>query len=575
MQLLSNEHYHSRRSPVTAHRGMVASSQPLANAAGVRVLEAGGTAADAAVAVAAALQVTQPCSTGLGGDAFWLYHDAENGLIHAANGSGRSPNELTLEAARTAAGGRTERPLRLPPYHAHCVTVPGAPAAWQDLLDRFGSLPRADVIAPAIALAEGGFPVGPLTAGWWTEHAAQQLATQPHGHELMILEPQPHQGRNAPAAARGPRPGERMRLPTLAWSLQQFADLGADPFYRGEIAVRIVAAVRAAGGLLSADDLAAHETAFVEPLTIQYGGAMVWECPPNGHGLAALIALGILREYETGPGRVAAAGAGEPASAGFTPSASQYHRMIEAMRFGFLAAAEYVADPDTAPAPVSALLSTGELAARATCITEDARIADLPTPAPHNAGSDTVYFCTADRFGNLCSFINSNYMGFGTGIVPEGCGFSLQNRGHGFVLAENHPNALAPRKRPYHTIIPGMITGADGSVTAFGVMGGMMQPQGHLQTAVALLNDGLDPQAALDRPRFQLADGDPNGQVLLEDSVPDATAELLRTKGHRVRFVGGSERAIFGLGAIIRRDPDGTLWGASDPRGDGAAAGAL
>ncbi len=585
MRVVSNEHFHSRRSPAVGRGGMVASSQPLATAAGVRILDGGGTAADAAVAVAAALQVTQACSTGLGGDVFWLYYDAGAGRIYGANGSGCSPAALTLEIAReTALNAREETPnhgdkghgcfegrLRLPRFHAHTVTVPGAPAAWQALLERFGVLSRAQVVAPAIALATNGFPVAPLTAGWWHRGVKRQLCRQQYGYELMAGLPPASGAADSSAASdsesrntgRGPHPGEVLQLPTLAWSLRQFAEHGADAFYRGDIAERIVEAVRTAGGLLSMADLANHETRAVEPIGIEYQGATVWECPPNGQGLAALVALGVFREYEAISG-------GRVHSTHALPVAD-YHTMIEAMRFGFAAAAEYVADPETAPVPISELLAQYQLAERAALIRTGHRIEQFPSPAPGKAGDDTVYFCTADRYGNVCSFINSNFVGFGTGIVPRGCGFALQNRGQGFVLEQGHRNTLAPRKRPYHTIIPGMITAAGGGITAFGVMGGMMQPQGHLQTAVAMLRDDLDPQAALDRPRFQLSEGEPDGEVLLEDSLGSEVVAGLQAKGHRVRIIGGSERAAFGLGAIITRTPDGTLWGGADPRGDGVA----
>ncbi len=554
----------------------MASSQPLANAAGVQVLERGGTAADAAVATAAALQVTQPCSTGLGGDAFWLYHCADDGKLYAANGSGRSPAALTLETAQGVAAAEAgagadadagEEPRRLPPFHAHTVTVPGAPAAWQTLLERFGSLARAEVLSPAVALARDGFPVAPLTAGWWTEGARRQLAGRRHGHELIPA----GAAADSPAAAGSVETGERIRIPTLAWSLSQFAAHGAEPFYRGEIAERIVAAVRDEGGVLSMSDLASHQTEMVEAIGLSYHGATVWECPPNGQGLAALVALGVLREFEAASAHPA--GLGAP-----SPHADEYHAMIEAMRIGFTAAEAYIADPAAAEIPVPELLSPSELAGRARLIEPKHRLSTLPSPAPGalgTPGADTVYFCCADRFGNVCSFINSNFMGFGTGIVPRGCGFSLQNRGHGFVLDEQHPNALEPGKRPYHTIIPGMITHDSGAVTAFGVMGGMMQPQGHLQTVVALLRDRFDPQTALDRARFQLADGRPEGELLLEDAAGHDVVRDLTEKGHRVRTVGGSARSVFGLGAIVHREPNGTLWGASDPRGDGAAAAAL
>ena len=597
--VLSSERYRSRRSPVLGTGGAVASSQPAATRAGLQILDAGGSAADAAVAVAAALQVTQACSTGLGGDAFMLYYEAGAGAgagaagngagkIHALNGSGRSPGALTLaEALRVAPGGaagqgggegsgrqegsgistpRAETPT-LPLFHAHTVTVPGAAAAWEETHRAFGRLSFAEVLAPAIRLAREGFPVAPYTSWWWSRGAERQLSKTAHGHELMI-------------DRRGPEPGEILRLPTLAATLEALARDGAEVFYRGSIAERIVAAVREAGGLMTLEDLAAHRSEWVEPIGVEFAGHRVWECPPNGQGIAALMALGIYDAALGAAGAGAAdggsgagdAGRGGEGRAGAGESgAGDYHLMVEAMRLGFADARRYVADPAAVPVPTAGMIDPAYLASRAALI-DPARareLAEAGTP-PGGVGDDTVYFSVVDAEGNACSFINSNYMGFGTGIVPEGCGFSLQNRGHGFVLEEGHPNALAPGKRPYHTIIPGMITRQDGSLAAaFGVMGGMMQPQGHLQVADALLRRGIDPQAALDRERFQLADGDPNGRVLLEEASP--VEGELRDRGHQLQLVSGRQRAAFGLGQVIWREPEGVLWCGSDPRGDGLA----
>jgi len=532
--------YNSRRSPVLATGGMVASSQPPATMAGVEVLQAGGNAADAAVAIAAALNVTQPCSTGLGGDVFCLYYDAAERRVRALNGSGRSAAALTMD--RVEAQGLTGR---LPDQHPHSVTVPGAAAAWEDVVAALGRLPLADVLAPAIRLAERGFPVAPCAARWWQQGAEAQLRKHRCGGELMI-------------DGRGPRAGEVMRLPALARSMRVLAERGSRAFYQGEIAERIVAAVAEEGGALTMDDLAAHRSEWVEPIGIDYRGVRVWQCPPNGQGLAALLALGIARQFDV---------ASLPAD-GFR----RYHVLIEAMRLAFADAAEVVADPQHASAPIEHLLGDDYLAGRAKQI-DLSRANRTPQPGPAAAGTDTVYFCTADGEGNACSFINSNYMGFGTGIVPEGCGFSLQNRGCGFVLRRGHPNCLAPRKRPYHTIIPGMATAADGSLyAAFGVMGGMMQPQGHQQVVVAMVDDDLDPQAALDRPRFQLRGGSPGGQVLLEEGLDASVIEQLNAAGHEVRVLSGPARATFGLGQIIRRAA-GVYWAGSDARGDGMAVG--
>ena len=546
VRVASNDHYIGRRSPVLSTRGMVASSSPQASLFGLRMLAAGGTAADAAVATAAGLQVTMPCQTGLGGDCFVLYYEAATGAVHALNGSGRSPRALSLELLR-----RQGLAAALPAGHAHNVTVPGAPAAWADLQARFGALSREQVVAPAAELAAGGYPVAPITARLW-QAAAGQLQAARGGAELL-------------AQGRAPRAGEVMRIPTLAASLRAWGTAGAAPFYTGTIAEQVVAAVRAAGGALAMEDLAAHRSEWVQPLAVDYRGKRVWECPPNGQGLAVLVALQLLARFEL------------PAAAGPHPDADRYHLLIECMRRGFAVAAQHVADPEHAALPLQQCLSADYAAALARHV--DPRRAGAPPvggeePVP---AADTVYLCAADAAGNACSFIGSNYMSFGTGIVPQGCGFSLQNRGAGFSLDPRHVNALAPAKRPYHTIMPGLITNPDGSLqAAFGVMGGFMQPQGHLQVVSALVDDAVDPQAALDRPRFQLSAASPAAlpaaPVALEEGLEQVAADLER-RGHQVRVAAGPERPGFGRGQVIWRAPEGVLWGGSDPRADGCALG--
>ena len=525
---------------------MVASSSPQASLFGLRMLANGGSAADAALAAAAGLQVTMPCQTGLGGDCFVLYYEAATGTVHALNGSGRSARALSLDLLRRQGLGAA-----LPAGHAHNVTVPGAPAAWADLHARFGALPRAQVVGPAAELAAAGYPVAPITAGLW-QAAAGQLQANRHGAELLT------QGR-------APRAGEVMRIPTLAASLRAWGEAGAAPFYTGPIAERVVAAVQAAGGVLAPEDLAAHRSEWVQPLSVDYRGKRVWECPPNGQGLAVLVALQLLSRFEL------------PAAAGPLPGADRYHLLIECMRRGFAAAAQHVADPEHATLPLQQCLSGDYAAALARHV--DPRRANPPAAGGGEpiAAADTVYLCASDAAGNACSFIGSNYMSFGTGIVPQGCGFSLQNRGAGFSLDPRHVNALAPAKRPYHTIIPGLITNADGSLqAAFGVMGGFMQPQGHLQVVSALVDDAVDPQAALDRPRFQLAAGNvaalPSAPVALEEGLERVAADLER-RGHRVRMAAGPARPGFGRGQVIWRTSEGVLWGGSDPRADGCALG--
>ena len=531
----------SRRSPVYARHGMVASSQPLATEAGVEVLRNGGNAADAAVATAAMLALTEPTSTGLGGDCFALFYDGGSGRISALNGSGRAPRGLSLDLLREQGFGRA-----LPPYHAHNVTVPGACAGWCDLIDRHGSLGMEVILAPAIHAAEEGFPVAPITAHYWAGGEGRQLASVRGGDQLLV------NGR-APAA------GEIFRNPGLAGTFRAIASGGKEAFYGGDLATRIAAAVQASGGVLTTEDLAAHRSTWDEPISAVYRGLRLWECPPNGQGLVALLTLNLLSHFDL------------PAQA---LGAERLHLLIEALRLAFADARRYVADPSQVDVPTNELLNAGYAARRARGI--DARRAHRRAAAGRlKAGSDTVYFSVLDGKGNACSFINSNYMGFGTGIVPDGTGFPLQNRGANFSLDAGHPNALAPGKRPYHTIIPALATREpDGSLYAcFGVMGGFMQPQGHVQVLLALL-DGLDPQAALDRPRICLDEGEPGGSVLLEEGIPGSTLSRLRRRGHRVQRVTGQARAVFGRGQVIRRDRDtGVLCGGSDPRADGCALG--
>ncbi|MEJ5198682.1 MAG: gamma-glutamyltransferase family protein [Anaerolineae bacterium] len=555
---MSHFRFNSRRSPVYGRRGMVAASQPLAVAAGLEILAAGGNAADAAIATAAALNVTEPTSTGIGGDCFALYYEAATGRITALNGSGRAPAGLTLERLRregfgveadddATVGTHGRAPLApLPPYHPYTITVPGACAGWCDLNARHGRLPLARVLAPAIRLAEEGFPVSPITAYHWARGAERQLAQAPGGRELTI-------------EGRAPRPGEIFRNPGLARTLRTVAEGGKDAFYRGPIAEAIAETVQRAGGCMTVEDLAGHTSTWDEPISVTYRGLRVWECPPNGQGMTALLALNILEGFDL---------------AALDPlSPERLHLEIEAMRLAFADARWYIADPRFTNIPIHHLLAKDYAADRRKLIHPHRATLDQRRGAPV-AGSDTVYFCTVDGEGNACSFINSNYMGFGTGIVPAGWGFTLQNRGHNFSLEPGHPNAVAPGKRPYHTIIPGLLTRASDNALLgpFGVMGGFMQPQGHMQVVIALADDGADPQAALDRPRFCIADGTAGGRVGLEDGIPAATVAALAEMGHVVEVVAGHERALFGRGQIILRDPaTGVLCGGSDPRADGCA----
>jgi gamma-glutamyltranspeptidase/glutathione hydrolase len=542
----------SRRSPVYGRNGIVATSQPLATAAGLEMLALGGNAADAAVAAAAALNVTEPTSTGIGGDMFALYFDANTKQVTALNGSGRAPAALTLE--QLAKDGVTDQ---LPPFHAHTVTVPGACAGWFDLVEKHGTLPMAGILVPAIRLASDGFPVAPLTSWFWKRGAGRQLKSAPNGHELTL-------------DGRGPEPGEIFRNVGLARTFSAIAEGGRQAFYEGEIAAAIVDILKQVGGRMTESDLAEHVSTWERPISVDYRGLRVYECPPNGQGLAALLALNILDGLDL--------------TAHASLSTERLHLVIEALRLAFADARWYVADPAFNDIPLEQLLSKKYADDRRKLINLTRATIDQKRGTPVSS-SGTVYLSVVDQWGNACSFINSNYMGFGTGIVPKGWGFTLQNRGHNFSLDPNHPNALAPRKRPYHTIIPAMVTrlpspvigrGAWGEgeslYASYGVMGGFMQPQGHVQVLSALVDDGLDPQSALDLPRFCIDADEAGGRVAIEEGMPEETIAGLEKLGHPIYKINGYERALFGRGQVILRNLlTGVLCAGSDPRADGCA----
>jgi gamma-glutamyltranspeptidase/glutathione hydrolase len=554
MRIMPTAAFPPRRSPVYSRRGMVATSQPLATTAGIEILSKGGNAADAAVAAAAALNVTEPTSTGIGGDMFALYFDGQTKRVTALNGSGRASSALTLERLKRE-GLLAES---LPPFHPHTVTVPGACAGWCDLIKKHGSLSMSEILAPAIRLAEEGFPVAPITAHFWARGAERQLKSALNGHELTI-------------DGRAPKAGEIFRNPGLARTFKVVAERGAQGFYQGSVAKSIVGVIKEAGGCLSTEDLASHTSTWDKPISVEYHDLRVYECPPNGQGITALIALNILEGFD-----LASLDATSP---------EKIHLMIEVMRLAFADAKWYVADPAFAKIPVKELLSKEYANERRKLINTQHATLDSLRGTPVSSSS-TVYLSVADGMGNACSFINSNYMGFGTGIVPKGWGFTLQNRGHNFSLDPNHPNALAPGKRPYHTIIPAMVTrrpspsgsGAGGEgeslYASYGVMGGFMQPQGHVQVLSALKDAGLDPQSALDVPRFCIDVDAAGGRVAIEEGMPKETTDALREMGHPLYEVGGYERALFGRGQVILRDAEtGVLCGGSDPRADGYAGG--
>lgn len=548
-----NTDFNSRRSPVYSKRGIVATSQPLATAAGIEILSKGGNAADAAVAAAAALNVTEPTSTGIGGDMFALYFDSKTKQVTALNGSGRASSLLTLDMLKKEnflADG-------LPPYHPYTITVPGACAGWCDLIEKHGSLSLTEILSPAIRLADEGFPVAPITAYFWRRGVERQLSKSLNGHELTI-------------DGRAPKAGEIFYNKGLANTFRLIAEKKAEGFYQGAIAEAIINVIKEAGGVMSHADLAEHTSTWENPISVNYHGLNVYECPPNGQGITALIALNILEGFDL--------------TSLDLLSPEKMHLMIEAMRLAFADASWYVADPAFAKIPMTELLSKEYANERRKLINLKRATIDQKRGTPV-ASSNTVYLSVVDGFGNACSFINSNYMGFGTGIVPKGWGFTLQNRGHNFSLDANHPNALAPKKRPYHTIIPAMVTrlpspdsgrrvGDEGEslYASYGVMGGFMQPQGHVQVLSALKDGGLDPQSALDLPRFCIDVGEAGGKVAIEEGMPVETIDKLKKMGHPIYEVTGYERALFGRGQVITRDNEsGVLCGGSDPRADGCA----
>ena len=529
--------FKSRRSMISARRGMVGASNPLAAQAGLNILRQDGNAADAAVATSAMMNVMDPGSCGIGGDCFALYYDAATKQVTALNGSGRAPQALTLETVREMGWDRMN------PRHAHSVTVPGAVRGWHDLLRRHGTMTLADVLQDAIHYAGDGYPTAPVVGLRW-ERSGAFLRSAANAEDYLP--------NGAP-----PEAGQIVRLPGLAKTLRAIAEGGPDAFYTGPVAEAIVKSLQDHGGLMTLADLENHRSTWDEPIHTDYRGVTIYECPPNGQGLTALIALNIAEQFDLAslpwdsPGRL--------------------HLMVESMRLAWADAHEYIADMRRADVPVEKLLSKAYAAGRAGLISNYHTMDPPPIAGELPGGSDTIYLSAVDGAGNACSFIKSLYMGFGVGIVAEGTGVWLQNRGAGFSLVPGHRNALAPGKRPYHTIIPGMAL-KDGELWAsFGVMGGFMQPQGHFQVISAMVDDALNPQEALNRPRWMIQNGDPGGALLIEEGTPFKTMADLAERGHRIQPEAGLGRGNFGRGQIIRVE-DGVLHGGSEPRADGQIA---
>jgi gamma-glutamyltranspeptidase/glutathione hydrolase len=528
----------AHRSTVYAPHGMIATSQPLATAAGLAVLQRGGNAIDAAVTAAAVLNVAEPMMTGIGGDMFAIVWSAKDRKLYGLNASGRAGSLMTRDALL----GRGHRTM--PEESVEDVTVPGALSGWDALLHRFGTITLAQALAPATEYAEDGFPVTPVIAQDWASEATR-LARDEGASATFLVD-----------GTRAPRAGEWYTNPDLARTFRLIAAQGPGALYGGELGQRIVTRVRQLGGYLTLDDLRKARPEWVEPISVPFKGYRVWELPPNGQGVAALEMLRMLEPYDL-------------RSLGHN-SAAYLHLLIEAKNLAYADIARYIGEPAAMQTPAAALLDHRFVAARRALIDPN-HAADHPDPGAALTASETIYLTVADSAGNMVSFINSLYDLFGSGVVVPGTGFALHDRGAGFTLEPGLPNTVAPGKRPFHTIIPAFVTkpdsqGVERPWMSFGVMGGSMQPQGHVQVLLNLLVFGMDLQDAVDAARFRHLAG---RRVALETPIDDAVRRALTTLGHEIV----DERAVaFGGAQAIIRLPRGYAAG-SDPRKDGMAAG--
>lgn len=524
--------YPSRRSVVYGRRGMVCTSQPLAAQAGLDIIKAGGNAIDAAIATAACMTVLEPTANGIGGDAFALVWT--KGKLHGLNASGKAPMAISAEKVREL--GHTEMPQRgwIP------VMVPGAPSAWAELSRTFGRLPLTEVLKPAISYAREGYPATPLTAYSW-QKAYKQFKE--------ILKDDCHRGWFETFAPEGnvPNPGSMVQLKDHANTLEKIAETNAEAFYRGELAEKIDAFSRETGGFIRKEDLNAYWCEWVDPIHVNYKGYDVWEIPPNGDGIIALMALNILKGFDYS----------------CRDCADTFHKQLEAMKLAFADGKQYVADKRYMRVSTDEMLNDAYAAERRALITD---VAQEPEPGKPNSGG-TIYLCTADGEGNMVSYIQSNYMGFGSGVVVPGTGISLQNRGASFSLNDEEANCLGPGKKVFHTIIPAFLTKDGEAVGPFGIMGGPMQPQAHVQVVMNTVDFMMNPQEALDAPRWQWTGGK---KILVERTFPYAVTEELVRRGHEITVA--AENITFGRGQIIWRNEEGVLCGASEPRADGMVA---
>ncbi|WP_140719594.1 gamma-glutamyltransferase [Pseudomonas sp. Hp2] len=536
------------RSEVIAPHAMAATSQPLATQVALDVMKRGGSAVDAAIAANAALGLMEPTGNGIGGDLFAIVWDPGTKKLYGYNGSGRSPKSLTL--AEFQRRGLKE----IPPIGPLPVSVPGAVDGWFALHERFGRRPMAENLAPAIRYAREGHPVAETIAYYW-DRSVPRLSQYPGFKEQFTID------------GRAPRKGELWKNPNLANTLQKIAEGGRDAFYKGDIARTIDAYFKANGGFLSYEDMASHHGEWVEPVSTNYRGYDVWELPPNSQGIAALQMLNVLEGYDFS--KIAF---GSP---------EHVHLFVEAKKLAFADRARFYADPSFQPAPVKKLVSKEYAAQRRQLISMDKALKEVQPGTPKQLEEgDTIYMTVADADGMMVSLIQSNYRGMGSGMAPPGLGFILQDRGEMFVLQDGHPNGYAPGKRPFQTIIPAFVTKDGKPWLSFGVMGGAMQPQGHVQIVMNLVDFRMNLQEAGDAPRIQhdgsteptgqnaaMSDG---GEVNLETGFPYETIRALMRKGHRVVFADGP----YGGYQAILRDPDtGVYYGASESRKDGQAAG--
>lgn len=537
------------RSEVIATHGMAATSHPLVSQVALDILKRGGTAVDAAIAANAAIGLMEPTGSGVGGDLFAIVWDAKTKKLFGLNGSGRSPRSLTLAKLREEL--RKLGADHIPPRGPLPVSVPGAVDGWFELHGRFGKLPMQELLQPAIDYARNGFPVTEVIAEGWARNAA-------------LLKEYPNFAATYMPNGRAPAKGEIFRNPLLADTLSAIAQGGRDAFYKGDIAQRIEKYFRANGGYLTAADLAAHHSEWVEPVSTNYRGYDVWELPPNTQGVAALQMLNILEGYDL-------------KKMGFG-SADYLHVFVEAKKLAFEDRARYYADPEYAKIPLKGLLSKDYAAKRRALIRLDRAAKEYAADPRALEQGDTIYMTVADGDGNMVSLIQSNYRGMGSGMTPDGCGFILQDRGELFALEDGHPNVYAPGKRPFHTIIPAFITRDGKPWMSFGVMGGAMQPQGHVQIVVNLIDFGMNLQEAGDAPRAR-HDGssEPTGEVMkdggvvvLEQGAKPEVVKALQARGHKVTVTNDGD---FGGYQAIMRNAEGVYFGASESRKDGAAQG--